>query len=131
MGLAVAKRACALLPPVSHCAYLSLPGLRKVGYIVIRGMLDRKRVLGARKVVTDALSAQWGCIDVSSDKPVTHACIKGSFGLSALTLALCLFVWGLLTTTRSDNMKGSLLTGFTPVTHHKDSTQLLGAYVCI
>eukprot|EP00456_Euglypha_rotunda_P010580 TRINITY_DN12696_c0_g1_i5.p1 TRINITY_DN12696_c0_g1~~TRINITY_DN12696_c0_g1_i5.p1 ORF type:complete len:276 (-),score=26.80 TRINITY_DN12696_c0_g1_i5:55-807(-) len=72
--------------------------IAKDGYVLLRGILDRKIVLSAREVVIDALDKEWKLIDLKHDKLLAK--IK-------------------------DEQKGLLLTGFKSVTHHTKVQALL------
>jgi hypothetical protein len=53
-------------------------GIEVDGYALLRGVLDRERVLGARKIVLDTLAGNWGAIDTSQGRSVMDGYVKDS-----------------------------------------------------
>jgi len=64
------------------------------GYVLLRGVLDEKIVMKARKVVVNALDKEWNVIDTKNG--------------------------GVMAAKMAEKSKGFLLTGYRPITHHKD-----------
>jgi len=73
--------------------------IQRDGYVLLRGVLDPKKVFGARQVVVNALDQEWKVVDTKAHD-VKEAKIRGT-------------------------SKGFLLTGYRPITHHKDVLSVL------